>query len=333
MRRHIADTLRSTTLPLPAALAALAMATFCPSASAQTGDRTAAASALFDEAKTMMDKGNFLEACPKLAESEALDPQVGTMLNLALCYEFVGKTASGCAMWREAEAAAARKLQSDREELARDRAAKVCAKAPRIAIDVAPQWGRDRVEVTINEVRLPPEQWHTPQPFDPGAYELRAKGAGLRPWSSTVVVDEQHPAVVVVPVLAPEADAPAAPPPAPDRRAPRLMTGAWIAGAAGIAALGVGSAFGVAALINDGAATRGNNCAHNNCNPEGASDRQRAIGDARVADVMFAVSAGTVATGIVLWLVGSHVRPASSVYVHPAIAESAWALTVGEVWW
>jgi hypothetical protein len=291
------------------------------------------ASTLFNEAKAMMDRGDFAEACPKLAESDAFDPQVGTMLNLALCYELSGKTASGCAMWRKAEAAAARKLQPQREDLARDRAAKVCARAPLIAIDVAPQAGRDRVEVRINDVRLPREQWSTPQPFDPGAYKLRAEGAGLRPWSSTVVVDEQHPAVVVVPVLAEEDTAEGPPPASLDRKARLLMTGAWIAGGVGVVGLGVGSAFGVAAVINDGAATRGNNCVRNNCNAEGGGDRQRAIDDARVADVTFAVSAGAVATGIVLWLVGSHVQPAQGgVYLHPAISQSACGLSVGEVW-
>jgi len=328
MRRHIADTDRFAARVV---VAGLTVGTFCPPASAQAEDQAAAASALFDQAKALMDKGNFTEACPKLVESEALDPQVGTMLNLALCYEFVGKTGSGCAMWRKAEAAAARKLQPDREELARDRAAKVCARAPLIAIDVAPQAGRDRVEVTINDVRVPPQQWHTPQPFDPGEYELRAQGAGRRPWSSTVVVDEQHPAIVVVPVLASEAEAVAAASPQTADGQP-LKTAAWIAGGAGVAAFSLGSAFGVAALINDGAATRGNNCVRNNCNPAGASDRQRAVDDARVADAMFGVSAVGVATGIVLWLVGTHIRSTHGVSVHAAIADSAWGVSVGEAW-
>jgi hypothetical protein len=329
MPRHLkaADRIAAALL-----FAGAATGTHCPPASAQTPDQAAAAAALFDDAKAMMDKGNFAEACPKLAESEALDPQVGTMLNLALCYEFVGKTASGCSMWREAAGAAERKLQPERAELARERAAKVCSRAPRIAIDVAPQSGRDRVEVTVNDVRFPRDQWQTPQPYDPGEYQLRATGDGLRPWSSTVLVDEQHPAVVVVPVLAPASD-PAAPAPAPPEGAGRgLLTAAWVTGGAGAAVLGLGSAFGIAAIVNDGAASSGRNCVHDICNPEGQSDRLRAIDDARVADVMFAIGAGALATGVVFWLVGSHVRSASTIYVQPAVAENRWALSFGEVW-
>jgi hypothetical protein len=327
MRRHVEDTNR---IAAASFLAALTAGTLCPPASAQTGDRVAAAAALFDDAKTMMERGNFPEACPKLAESQSLDPQVGTMLNLALCYESIGRTASGCAMWRSAGAAAARKLQSDREELARERAASVCSRAPQIAIAVAPQVDRDHVEVRLNDVVVPRERWESPQLVDPGEYVLRATGEGSRPWSSTVVVDEQHPAVVVVPVLAREggAAAPATPPDRPRRPA----TGAWIAGGVGLAGLAAGSAFGVAALLHDAAATSGSNCVRDNCNPAGQRDRQRAIEDARIADVTFAISAGALLTSAVLWLVTSNVHPAPGVYVQPAIAERDWALSVGEVW-
>jgi hypothetical protein len=334
MCRHLEVTNPVTAALSRVALAILAAGTFCLPASAQALDRPAQAAVFFDEAKTMMDSGNFAEACPKLAESESLDPQVGTMLNLALCYEALGKTASGCLMWRDAAVAAARKLQSDREKLARDRAEKVCSRAPQIAVDVAPQSGRGHVEVTINDVLLPRERWGTSQPFDSGEYELRATGEGLRAWSSKVVVDETHPALVVVPVLAPvsnDSTTPSAP--APDRTARGLTIAGWATGVGGLAAVGVGSAFGVAAMVDDSAANRAHDCVRDTCNPAGESERQRAIDDARAADVMLAVGAGAVATGVVLWLVGSHApRRAAGFYVQPAVAERACALSIGQVW-
>jgi hypothetical protein len=334
MRRHIEDPRRIIAALWPVALASLVTGTFCELASAQAPDRAASAAALFDEAKAMMDRGNFAEACPKLAESESLDPQVGTMLNLALCYESTGKTASGCSTWRDAAAAAARKLQSDREELARERAAKVCSRAPQIALTVAPQSGRDRIEVTVDDAALPRERWGTPQPFDPGEHALRATGPGLQPWESTIVVDDLHSAVVVVPVLAQVSSSSSnAPPSAPDQRGARLRSGAWIAGAAGLAAIGVGSAFGVAAMASDGEANSGRNCVHDICNATGESDRQRAMNDAHLADVMFVVGAGGLATGVVLWLLGPHApRPTSGVFVRPGLAGRAWSLSMGEAW-
>ncbi|MEO8874495.1 MAG: hypothetical protein ABI461_02820, partial [Polyangiaceae bacterium] len=48
---------------------------------------TAAAQALFSDARKLMNDGKYADACPKLEESENLDPGMGTMYNLGDCYE------------------------------------------------------------------------------------------------------------------------------------------------------------------------------------------------------------------------------------------------------
>src|SRR6185437_2875865 len=103
-----------------------------------------AASALFTEGKAMMDKGNFAEACPRLARSEELDPQVGTMLNLATCYQSLGDAAQACSWWRAAADAAAEKSQPDRETYAREQAETTCPSAsPAEPIQVSPPPTKD----------------------------------------------------------------------------------------------------------------------------------------------------------------------------------------------
>src|SRR3954468_23197031 len=66
------------------------------------GSDPTAAIQLYDAAIKLTKTGDYAGACPKFAESERLDPQLGTLLHLADCFEKVGKTASAWARWKDA---------------------------------------------------------------------------------------------------------------------------------------------------------------------------------------------------------------------------------------
>ena len=83
----------------------------------------AAARSLFDEARVLLQQGKAAQACPKLEESQRLDPGMGTLFNLADCYERLGRTASAWAEFREAVSAAHNAGSLDREQAAKQRAA------------------------------------------------------------------------------------------------------------------------------------------------------------------------------------------------------------------
>ena len=67
---------------------------------AQPTESVAAAEQLFEQARALFDKGNFADACPRFGASYKLDPALGTLLNMATCYEMLGHIASAWGHYR-----------------------------------------------------------------------------------------------------------------------------------------------------------------------------------------------------------------------------------------
>src|SRR6186713_826673 len=97
----------------------------------------AAAESLFDDGLKAMKSGHFSEACPKLEESQRIDPAIGTLLYLAECYEKSGRTASAWATFREAASAASAAGQADRARQGKARADRLEENLSKLTISVA----------------------------------------------------------------------------------------------------------------------------------------------------------------------------------------------------
>jgi hypothetical protein len=174
--------------------AALASAFFSSAAFAQSTD-PAAARALFSEARQLAAQKKYDQACPKFEESLRLDYGVGTLFNLADCWEKLGKTASAWARFLDASAGAKAAGQADRERVARERAAALAPKLSRLTIDVKkPETG---VEIKRDSQPVGRAAWGTAVPVDPGTHLIEATAPGKKGWSTRVDVPAKAATTVV----------------------------------------------------------------------------------------------------------------------------------------
>jgi hypothetical protein len=155
-----------------------------PSAHAQSD--SAAARALFTEARSLMDDERYEQACPKLEESLRLDHGMGTQFNLAHCWEKMGRTASAWALFLDVAAAARAGNQPQRETAARERAKVLESKLTRLRIDVTDASPDTEVERDGQDVRK--ASWGTGVPVDPGKHVVRVSAPGKQTWSDEIDV-------------------------------------------------------------------------------------------------------------------------------------------------
>jgi Flp pilus assembly protein TadD len=146
----------------------------------------AAAQALFDEAKRLLEAGRVADACPQFLHSFKLDPKPGAAFNLGACYEKNGQTASAWARYLEAASLAEQAGQADRAAYARDAAKAIEPKLARLTVMV--QKPAPGLEVRRDGVLIDATAWGMAVPVDPGQHVLEARAPAKRPWSRTVDV-------------------------------------------------------------------------------------------------------------------------------------------------
>ena len=173
---------------------------------AQTGD-AAVAEALFRSARTLVAAGSYVEACPKFAESQRIDPKLGTLMNLALCHEKDGKTATAWAEYTQAGQIAARSGQPDRERVAVASAAALEAVLAHVVL--SPETN-EPITVEVDGKMMGAATLGTLIPVDPGAHEVVAKAPGRKTFTASFTVDAKGgDQTIKIPKLEVEASSPA----------------------------------------------------------------------------------------------------------------------------
>jgi hypothetical protein len=229
-----------------AALVLVVAAVAAPSraAFAQTsGEKAAAAQALFDEAMRLVKAGQAADACPKLEESQRLDAGMATQFRLAECYERVGKLASAWASFVAVADAAAVARLPERESAARTRAHALAPRLVHLTITVPPAVAAlEGVEIQRDGTPVARALWGVPVPVDPGDHHVTVRAPGKQPWEGRVTSGDTAGALTLDVALLQDRpqDALPLPPPSPSAARARSAVPAIVLGVVAAAAAGTG---------------------------------------------------------------------------------------------
>jgi hypothetical protein len=149
-----------------------------------------------------MSKRSFAAACPRFEASFALDPALGTRLNLAVCYEHIDRLASAWEHYRAVADLAAQAGQERRAELARTRLAAVEPRVPRLVVRVPDAAAMPGLVVMCGDTTLAAPLHDRPLHVDAGEHQVRATAPGRQPFALAVRVATGEERVVEVPLLA-----------------------------------------------------------------------------------------------------------------------------------
>jgi hypothetical protein len=237
---------------------AVAVAALSAPAWAQTADEPlpshrVAAEALFQEGRALLVDGKATAACPKLEESQRLDPATGTLLAVALCHEQIGKLASAWAAFADVEGRSRLDGRVDRERIAHEHGAALRPRLSTLTLRIATAAAAaPGLVIALDGVAIGRGAFGVAIPVDGGSHGVEASAPGQRTWTAAISVGPEgdHATVDVPPLADDRTGARAAPPLAP----PAVGTGTGAGGErAGHAGGGAGERTGggarVAALV------------------------------------------------------------------------------------
>ncbi len=301
----------------PAAAIAVCAAMLGWSAHARADDSEDLRSAtqLYDEALPLLASKDYATACPKLEQAVSLvRVAVGARLALADCYEGQGKLASGLAMAKSAHALASAANQRERVELATQRIQALSARVGHVSVK-APSDAADlpQLKIVVDGKELPRAAWNQPFAADQGGHVISASAPGRRPFEQSFSVTDGKEVSVLVPVLS---ELGASPPVTPQGQAEPQAEGGVMSplrivgitgGAVGLAAIGVGAAFGMIAMSGYDDSELG--CPGNVCTQPALETRDSAYEAASVSTGMFIAGGVLLAAGVTLAIVAPNNEP------------------------
>jgi hypothetical protein len=246
----------------------------------------------FLDGRALLDEGKHAEACVKFETSIRLDPEAaGTLLNLGLCNERLGKTATALAWFRRAQFRAAESGMTDYEDVAKNSTFSLSVRVPTIRITVTD--APPNSPVFVDDKQIPDVELGKVE-IDPGTHVIELRIAGKPPVRAEITIKDGE-QDVEVPLAGPK---PPPPPPPPPKdvvydEIDHGKTRRWVAYA--LAAGGAGLWFG-SVMVSLTAKDMHDDSEH----PEDWRDAQQ---KARFGGTsLFILGTAAIATGVYLWV-------------------------------
>jgi hypothetical protein len=256
----------------------------------------------FKRGRDLFKGGNYPEACVQFEKSQQLDPQLGTLFNLAQCHEKIGKLASARAAYREV---LSKDTNADRRRFATDFEKKLAPRVPKLVVQIAGE--PDGLTVRLGERLIIA---NTAIEMDNGVYALTVRATGMHDVTTRVKINEEGRTTTVVVPLTPMGSSEVAA--ATQSSEPSNGSGGSPRKTLGIAALAVGGAtlatggvFGWLAMSawSDAKAVCDGMTCPTGADADRANDlRDKALSRATVSNVLFVAGGAIAVTGLILWL-------------------------------
>lgn len=287
--------------------ATLVAAALQANASAVTPAESDEAQRLFDEALDLMNQRRYAEACPKLEQSQALDPGMGTKYRLAECFESAGLTGTAWRLFSEVVADANASGRTDREAQAREHADALAPHVPWLVVTATPDAAaQPGLEIRIDEQSIDVAKLGQKIAIDPGAHTVVVTATGRLAQRKNIRSLEGSTETLAVPVLDPTPpgakDPQLPPPPPPAKSGFGQRVASIVVGGVGLAGIGVGIGFGLLAKSTwDDALAGCEGGAIDRCSDAAIADGNDARGYALASTLGFVFGGAALVTAPIVW--------------------------------
>jgi hypothetical protein len=299
-----------------APLVTLLVATVATTARAQSQSE-ATADALFRSGKEAVARGDLVKGCAEFAESQRLDPAIGTLLNLGDCEERANKLSAAMGHFQAARDQMA--ASDSRIPFADENLKRLAARVPHLIVRVKDAAALQGMRLKLDDVDLGPASLGVPLPLDPGRHTCALLVPGRVDSRRDVVVREGETQTVdLAPGAANAAPADASTPPVatPETHesTSSMRTLGWVMGGVGLVGVGVGAVTGVMTI--SAAHTYKDQCKNGACSPSGMDAASTGRVTQWVSPIGLAV--GVAGLGLSAYLLLRH-EPTSSVAIAPQV--------------